>query len=172
MGIISVSDQLFRIFCRLIRSNPWSQFADTPVYWSLNDHLHELGYPEDLNRSMRVRLGQAVVEAYKQKHGRAPQMANHEHGEQGRRVSLYEEADLTDELRRFPGLSGMYAVRAWSTAWFRRCNRPQPWHTPGCPLGRPPARRRRLWPHPGCPEAGTRHPSGCSHRGRRLCGAL
>jgi hypothetical protein len=35
-----------------------------PRYWSLNERLRELGYPEDIDRSTRVRLGQALVEAY------------------------------------------------------------------------------------------------------------
>jgi hypothetical protein len=61
----------------------------------LNDRLSELGYPEDLDRSSRVRLGNAAVEAYKRVHGgKGPAMA--EDGRQGhaKRVALYEAADL------------------------------------------------------------------------------
>jgi hypothetical protein len=62
--------------------------------WSLNERLRELGYPEDLSRSQRITLGQAVVEAYKQAHGKAPAMADRGRGSQATRVSLYDAADL------------------------------------------------------------------------------
>jgi hypothetical protein len=75
--------------------------------WSLNDLLRELGYPEDIDRSTRIRLGQLVVETYKQAHGgRAPIMAAHGHGEQGRRVSIYVEKDIPMVDRVIRGMLG------------------------------------------------------------------
>ena len=62
--------------------------------WSLSERLTALGYPEDLDRGERIRLGQAVVEAYKQEHGKAPMIADQGTGPQAKRVSLYEDADL------------------------------------------------------------------------------
>jgi len=62
--------------------------------WSLNERLQELGYPEEVSRSARIKLGQAVVEAYKQAHGKAPMIADRGSGAQAKRVSLYEAADL------------------------------------------------------------------------------
>jgi hypothetical protein len=39
-------------------------------------------------------LGQAVVEAYRQAHGKAPKIADRGRGAHATRVSLYEAADL------------------------------------------------------------------------------
>jgi hypothetical protein len=62
--------------------------------WSLNERLQEFGYPEDLDRSARVKLGQAAVEAYRQARGKAPQVAGHGRGVHATRVSLYAREDL------------------------------------------------------------------------------
>jgi hypothetical protein len=64
------------------------------MLWSLNDRLSELGYPEDLDRGTRIRLGQAAVERYRKKHGKAPQIADRGRGQHATRVSLYPAADL------------------------------------------------------------------------------
>jgi hypothetical protein len=50
--------------------------AQEPRQWSLNERLLELGYPEEVSRSDRIKLGQAVVQAYRQTHGKAPAMAD------------------------------------------------------------------------------------------------
>jgi hypothetical protein len=65
-----------------------------PRQWSLNERLHELGYPADLDRGVRIKLGQAAVEAYRQARGKAPQVAGLGRGVHAKRVSLYEAADL------------------------------------------------------------------------------
>ena len=62
--------------------------------WSLNERLRELGYPEEVSRSKRIKLGQAVVDAYRQAHGKAPAMADPGRRPHATRVSLYDEADL------------------------------------------------------------------------------
>jgi hypothetical protein len=62
--------------------------------WSLNERLQELGYPDEVSRSVRIRLGQALVEAYKQQHGKAPRIADRGRGAHATRVSLYDAADL------------------------------------------------------------------------------
>ena len=64
------------------------------VLRSLNDRLRELGYPEDLDRGTRIRLGQVVVERYKARHGKAPQIGDRGRGQHATRVSLYPAADL------------------------------------------------------------------------------
>ena len=79
--------------------------------WSLNDRLKHLGYPEDLDRGTRIRLGNATVERYKQEHhGKAPAMAEHGRDGHAKRVALYEAADLPmlDEVirRMLGGLIG------------------------------------------------------------------
>jgi hypothetical protein len=68
--------------------------APEPVYWSLNERLRELGYPEDLDRSTRVRVGQAAVLAYRDTHGKAPKVSQTGSGAHAKRVSLYAQADL------------------------------------------------------------------------------
>lgn len=70
------------------------QQTGTIKRWSLNKRLQELGYPEEVSRSARIKLGQAVVEAYRQAHGKAPAMADRGRGPHATRVSLYDEADL------------------------------------------------------------------------------
>jgi hypothetical protein len=63
--------------------------------WSLNQRLQHLGYPEDIERGPRVRLGQAAVDAYKEVHGgRGPRMAENHTDQHARRIALYREEDL------------------------------------------------------------------------------
>jgi hypothetical protein len=70
--------------------------------WFLNKRLQELGYAEDISRSMRIRLGQRVVEAYREAHHKAPAMADRGCGAHATRVSLYNADDLplVDEIVR------------------------------------------------------------------------
>lgn len=75
-------------------SNGHPAAAPTRVRWSMNDRLQELGYPEDLDRSTRVRVGQAAVLAYRDAHGKAPKVAQTGSGAHAKRVSLYAAADL------------------------------------------------------------------------------
>lgn len=65
------------------------------VRWSLNERLQELGYPEDLDRGTRIRVGHAVVEAYREAHeGKSPVIADSGTGPQAKRVALYETDDV------------------------------------------------------------------------------
>ena len=62
--------------------------------WSMGERLQELGYPEDVSRSDRIKVGVAAVERYRQVHGKAPIVADRGSGVHAKRVSLYEVADL------------------------------------------------------------------------------
>jgi hypothetical protein len=55
-----------------------------------------------VSRSTRIKLGQALVNANRQAHGKAPAMADRGRGSHATRVSLYEAADLplVDEVIR------------------------------------------------------------------------
>lgn len=71
-------------------------------WWSIAERLEALGYPALLTKSQRIKLGQQVVQVYREQHGTSPPMAANGHGPSAQRTARYREADLplVDEVIR------------------------------------------------------------------------
>jgi hypothetical protein len=92
-GILAKPRPTRKAVPRLLKP-PVDGAAPTRPQWSLHARLEALGYTEAVTRAQRIKLGQAVAQAYRERHGQPPPVEVSGHGDSARRMAVYEDADL------------------------------------------------------------------------------